>query len=69
MSLTPKETEVMDLWDAGLSVEEIATITGKTVAGIKVLTSTYSFEGRDVTHEAAVRTGSKALADALRAAR
>ncbi|MEQ5789047.1 hypothetical protein J3454_14215 [Erythrobacter sp. NFXS35] len=65
MSLTPREAEVMDLWDAGCTVEEIAIATGKSQAGVAALTSTYSFEGRDITHEAAVRKGSADLAAAL----
>ena len=69
MSLTPREAEVMHLWDAGLTVEEISIATGKTLSGVEALTSTYSFEGRDFTQEAAIRSGSAALAQALRSAR
>ena len=69
MSLTPREAEVMDLWDAGLSIEEIATTTGKSRSGVEALTSTYGFEGKDVMTDAAIRSGSAALANALRAAK
>ena len=69
MSLTPREAEVMDIWDAGCTVLEIAEITGKSLAGVEALTSTYAFEGRDIMGDAAIRKGSIALAEALRAAR
>lgn len=69
MSLTPREAEVMDLWDAGASVIDIAMATGKSPKGVEALTSTYSFEGRDIAGEAALRKGSVALANAIRAAR
>jgi hypothetical protein len=69
MSLTPREAEVMDLWDAGASLDDIATATGKSRAGVEALTSTYAFEGRDITGEAALRKGSAALIEAMKAAR
>lgn len=69
MSLTPKETEVMDLWDAGLSVAEIVIATGKSRVGVEAITSTYRDEGADFTGNAQLRRASDALGAAIRAAR
>lgn len=69
MSLTPQETRIMDLWDGGLSIKEIAGQTGIRQRKVENTVSHYCGRADKRVHEASVRKGSAALLAAIQQVR
>ncbi len=64
--MTPSEASVMELWDAGKSMEAISRQLGRTKTSVQRVVSTYHCETS--AEDANVRRGTAALLAALQAA-
>lgn len=69
MSCTPQETRIMDLWDGGLSIKQIADQTG--IRQHKVENTVSYFHGRHEqrVQEGLIRKGSMNLLAAIKQVR
>lgn len=65
MSCTPQENRIMDLWDGGLSIRQIADQTGIRQHKVENTVSYFSGRADQRIHNAAMRAGSAALAAAI----
>lgn len=65
--LTPKEAEVLDLWDNGHSTKQIAASTGRKLKEVTKLVMMYHAGGDGGETDRAIRDGSARLLNALRA--
>lgn len=64
--LTPKEAEVLDLWDGGFSTIQIAGQTGRPHKEVRKLVMMYHAGGDGGDAHRAIRSGSASLLAALR---
>lgn len=64
--LTPKEAEVLDLWDAGVGTKQIAERTGRQHREVSKLVMMYHAGGDGGEANRAIREGSIRLLAALR---
>lgn len=67
--LTPKEQAIMDRWDAGETISQIARELGKPVERVRNLVIYYDGAADHRTHCGAMAASSAALLSALREAR
>lgn len=67
--LTPREREIMDRWDAGKTITQIARELGKPVGRVRNLVIYYDGAADHRLHRSATAAGSAALLSALREAR
>lgn len=65
MSCTPQETRIMDLWDSGLSIKQIAVQTGIRQHKVENTISYYHGRHEQRVQEASIRKGSMALLAAI----
>ena len=66
MSCTPQENRIMDLWDGGLSIKQIAAQTGIRLHKVEHIVSCFSGRNEQRVAEASIRAGSAALLAAIR---
>ena len=64
--LTPKEAEVLDLWDSGHGTRQIAEITGRKHREVSKLVMMYHAGGDGGEAERGIAAGSALLLSALR---
>ena len=64
--LTPKEAEVMDLWDESIGTREIAKITGRKHREVSRIVATYHVGGDGGEADRGIAAGSALLLSALR---
>lgn len=65
MSCTPQENRIMDLWDGGLSIKQIAAQTGLRKKTVETTVSYYHGRAEQRLQEASIRAGSAALLAAI----
>lgn len=65
MALTQTEARVMDRWDAGQSIRQIARATSLTAARVKEIVSIYHCRAETRKHRAQMAIGSIALRTAI----
>lgn len=65
MTMKRSHQRVMDLWDAGLSIEKIAAATGKPRNTVKIIVSTYDGISDFRRHKAEMATASASFLRAL----
>jgi FixJ family two-component response regulator len=66
MTLTRQESRVLDLWDAGLSMQQIAAQTGIKKGQVERVVTYFDGRSDRRIQEASVRAGSAALLAAIR---
>ncbi len=69
MSCTPQENRIMDLWDSGLSISQIAEQTGIGRHKVENTVSYYHGRAEQRLQEASIRAGSAALLAAIQQVR
>lgn len=67
--LTPRELAIMDRWDAGQSIRQIARELGREVESVRKLVIYYDGAAEHRLHCSAAKVGSAALLRALQEAR
>ena len=65
MSCTPQENRIMDLWDGGLSINQIADQTGIRLHKVQNTIAYYHGRAEQRVQEASIRAGSAALLAAI----
>lgn len=69
MSCTPQENRIMDLWDGGLSIQQIAAQTGIRQHKVENTVSYYHGRAEQRLQETSIRRGSRALLAAIQQVR
>ena len=69
MSMKRSHARVMDLWDSGRSIEQIAQMVGKPRGQVKIIVSTYDGSADRRVHRASMCAGSAALLAAIQQVR
>lgn len=64
--LTPRELAIMDRWDAGKTISQIARELGKPVARVRNTVAYYDGAADHRTHKGAMVAGSEQLLSAIR---
>ena len=67
--LTPRELEIMDRWDAGRSIRQIAKELGRDVEAVRKLVIYYDGAAEQRMNRGAMAASSAALLSALQRAR
>ncbi len=69
MTLTRQESLVMDLWDSGLSMQQIAAQTGITKGNVERIVTYFDGRRDQRVEEGGIRAGSAALLAAIQQVR
>jgi DNA-directed RNA polymerase specialized sigma24 family protein len=69
MSCTPQETRILDLWDGGLSIKQIAAETGIRSKTVENTVSYFHGRHEQRVQEGLIRKGSMDLLAAIRQVR